>query len=247
MEVQKKFLKGRRLRVFAGPNGSGKSTIFNQVSSDFNIGIYINPDEIANQLISSGEINLLDFEVQRPFKISFQKFLRESKLSAKASIEGVPLNLTLERSIIRTSSREVNYEASFLAEFLRENLLRQGKRVTFETVLVHQSKIDILKFSLSRGYKNYLYFVGTESPLINIDRVRQRVLQGGHNVDVEKISERYFRSMSFLKDATSFSYRAFIFDNSGKEAELIMEIFMGKEITFHSKQVPVWVDKYYFE
>ncbi|MDQ3017651.1 MAG: hypothetical protein M3R25_13155 [Bacteroidota bacterium] len=131
MEVQKKFLKGRRLRVFAGPNGSGKSTIFNQVSSDFNIGIYINPDEIANQLISSGEINLLDYEVQRPFKISFQKFLLESKIKLKASEEGVPLNLALEGSFIRTTSSEVNYEASFLSEFLRENLLRQGKRGDF--------------------------------------------------------------------------------------------------------------------
>jgi len=38
-----------RLRIFAGPNGSGKSTI-KDVLSDNLLGVYINPDEIENEI-----------------------------------------------------------------------------------------------------------------------------------------------------------------------------------------------------
>lgn len=46
MEVNQLYQKNHRLRMFAGPNGSGKSTIFNQISSSFDIGIYLNADDL---------------------------------------------------------------------------------------------------------------------------------------------------------------------------------------------------------
>ena len=46
------------------------------------------------------------------------------------------------------------------------------------------------------GYKVYLYYVGTEDPLINVQRVQEiRVKEGGHNVPKNKIIDRYHRSM----------------------------------------------------
>jgi len=140
----------------------------------------------------------------------------------------------------------ISYEAALIAEFIRENLLRLGKRVTFETVFSHESKIKILDFANQNGYKNYLYFVGTKSPLINIKRVKQRVMLGGHSVDSKIIEDRYYRSMGFLKEAVLKTYRSFIFDNSGKgtEPKLIVEVFKGNQFVYHHSSVPKWIDRY---
>ena len=137
-----------------------------------------------------------------------------------------------------------SYEASFLADLIRYNLIERGKKLTFETVLSHPAKIEFLKKSRDAGYKNYLYYISTEAPVINIERVRQRVKQGGHPVKESKIRSRYYNSLELLREVVKYTYRAFVFDNSGKEANLILEVFKGDEVVFHYPEIPNWVDKY---
>lgn len=60
---------------------------------------------------------------------------------------------------------------------------------------------------------------GLASPLselveINLERVRQRVLKGGHNVPEEDQLRRYSRSMENMRRAFGFADRAMLFDNS---------------------------------
>lgn len=107
----------------------------------------------------------------------------------------------------------------------------------------HPSKIEFLRESKSLGYKNYLYFIATESPIINIERVKQRVKLGGHPVAEEKIKNRYYQSLQNLKAITRNTYRTFIFDNS-KEPTLILEVFKGQNVTYYQDEIPHWVDKY---
>ncbi len=97
----------------------------------------------------------------------------------------------------------------------------------------HRSKIDLLRRSKLEGYKNYLYFVSTESAQINVDRVGQRVQRGGHPVNEDKIRSRHLSSLENLKQAINQTYRSFIFDNSGKEPILILEVFKGEEVTIN--------------
>ena len=108
----------------------------------------------------------------------------------------------------------------------------------------HSSKINFLRKSQKAGYKNYLYYVSTESPIINVERVKQRVKLGGHPVSESKIESRYFNSLKLVKKAIQYSYRSFIFDNSGKEAKLILEVFKGEEVRFNYSEIPKWIDKY---
>lgn len=69
------------------------------------------------------------------------------------------------------------------------------------------------------GFKVYLYFIATEDPAINIDRVDIRVKQGGHAVPADRITERYYRSLDLLPEAIDLAYHAFIFDNSGVDPD----------------------------
>jgi predicted ABC-type ATPase len=78
-----------------------------------------------------------------------------------------------------------------------------SKRISFafETVMSHHSKLDLIDAAKYQEYKVILHFVLTEDPSINVDRVVLRHAKGGHDVPVDKIIDRYHRSVSFLKSA----------------------------------------------
>jgi predicted ABC-type ATPase len=59
----------------------------------------------------------------------------------------------------------------------------------------------VIKTARERGFITYLYLIATENPLINLDRVKNRVDRGGHAVPEEKIRDRYRRSMENLSAA----------------------------------------------
>lgn len=239
------YKTGRRLRVFGGPNGSGKSTVFEQIDLEYDIGVYLNADELEKEFKSKHEIQLADFDLKLTNENSFADFLKTHSLPAKAKSEGLEIDLIQKNNLILNPNQKTHsYEAAVLADFIRYELMSQGKKFTFETVMSHKSKIKFLEKAKTNSYKNYLYFVCTDSPEINVERVRQRVERGGHPVPKEKIISRYYRSLELLKSAVGQTFRTFIFDNTGKESKLILEVFEGSEIVFHHDEIPWWVDEY---
>jgi predicted ABC-type ATPase len=105
-------------------------------------------------------------------------------------------------------------------------------------------KIELLKVSKSLGYRNYLYYISTSDPSINISRVKNRVAFKGHDVPEDKIISRYYRSLGFLKEAVKLSDRAYIFDNSSDEKTWICEITNGSDVDFKVDEIPSWVEEY---
>ncbi|UYQ93862.1 hypothetical protein MKQ68_01975 [Chitinophaga horti] len=65
---------------------------------------------------------------------------------------------------------------------MRRLLLAKGVTFSFETVMSHASKLQVFKDAKAAGYRTYLYFVGTVSVDININRVAEPVKKGGHPV-----------------------------------------------------------------
>lgn len=68
--------------------------------------------------------------------------------------------------------------------------LETGQSLSYETVMSHDSHIDFMREARNRGYEVHLYFVGVSDPQINIDRIAQRVAQGGHDVPKDKTLKR---------------------------------------------------------
>ena len=231
--------------MFAGPNGSGKSTIFNEIRIKFDLGIYLNADEIEMALNRDKVIFFKEYGLNQVSASKFSSFFNNHSLYQKAKDLGVKIDLySGDACIISKSEPSNSYEASIVVDFLRNELIEAKKKVTFETVMSHQSKIEILKKSKSLGFRNYLYFIATENPEINKSRVAERVKNGGHDVPLDKIEERYYKSLSRLKQAVSLTHRAFIFDNSGSRSELILDIRQGDLVTYQTDNIPIWVDFY---
>lgn len=139
------------------------------------------------------------------------------------------------------------YFAAILADFIRQQLVQTKQSFTFETVMSCDDKITLLKKAREAGYKAYLYYICTDSVLINKDRVAGRVLLGGHDVPEEKIEPRYERSLELLLDAIKQTDRAYLFDNSGAEHILIAEVTGGKEIELKVAEIPAWFIKYVYD
>jgi predicted ABC-type ATPase len=132
-----------------------------------------------------------------------------------------------------------SYYASILTDFLRQRALELRRSFTFETVMSHRNKVDLLAQAQAAGFRTHLYFVATERPSINEARVQYRVSEGGHNVPPDKIESRYYRTLELLPEAIRFSNRAYFFDNSDK-AWYFAEITDGVSIELKSKEFPNW-------
>ncbi|TGE13861.1 hypothetical protein [Hymenobacter elongatus] len=52
-----------RPRLFAGPNGSGKSALLDELRGQFNLGVYVNADEIEKQLVRQRFLHLSDYQL----------------------------------------------------------------------------------------------------------------------------------------------------------------------------------------
>lgn len=104
--------------------------------------------------------------------------------------------------------------AQKIADELRERFIAEGRDFAFETVMSHESKLEVMRHAREAGFHLTLLFVATENPRINVERVEARVRMGGHSVPHDRIIARYARTMSSLIDATLIVDRTVLFDNS---------------------------------
>ena len=153
--------------------------------------------------------------------------------------------ISIENNSFTTDAVIDSYLAADLAEFIRQQLLNSGVSFTYETVMSHSGKIDFLKKARENGFRVYLYYVATDDPDININRVKVRIEQDGHSVPDEVISNRYYKSLNNLREAVKQTDRAYIFDNSETQANLIAEINDGTDVTMNDAvEMPKWVAEY---
>ncbi len=233
------------MRVFAGPNGSGKSFLYNVLhdSGKFNSTYFLNADNIERQLGEKGFINLSELNLRADIQ-SYLEFSESSSLIVKARNEGYNVDIQFVDNFLVNKSKNTNsYEAAFLASYLRKEFIKVGRSFAFETVMSHSSKLNDIKEANSAGFQTYLYYIATESPIINIDRIESRVAKGGHWVADDKVISRFHDSLSLLYDAIQLVKRAYIFDNSGREYKLIAEFNNGIMKDSHHK-LPSWFHKY---
>jgi predicted ABC-type ATPase len=108
-------------------------------------------------------------------------------------------------------------EAQKTADILREECIKAKQSFSFETVMSHPSKLEVLDRAREAGFFVQVFFIGIEDPRINVERVALRVAQGGHDVPIEKIEPRWRRSMDLAADAILRADQAFVFDNSDTE------------------------------
>lgn len=230
-----------RLRMFAGPNGSGKTTVKLALQKPAKwFGIYINPDDLEKAIRETGSLSLDSFELKSTTQQVREYFTQSSFLQAN--------NLADAAGMIRCDDNRIDfsglafnsYYASVLSDFLRRLAMDAGMSFSFETVMSAPDKVELLREAQERGYRTYLYYFATADPAINIQRVKNRLAEGGHDVPEDKIVERYHRSLGYLAQALRNSNRAYLFDTSEADAWFFAEVTEGDTFELKTGAIPNW-------
>jgi predicted ABC-type ATPase len=148
---------------------------------------------------------------------------------------------SLEKEIPNYTER--NIQAANIAEERRLAAFREHRAVAFETVMSTPEKVALMTHAKAEGYEVTLVFVTTDDAEKNVQRVQNRVAQGGHAVEPDAIRDRYAKTMSLLGAALDHADQAKIYDNSST-TPMVVAVKQGAELDLHNPaQHPAWVQK----
>ena len=119
---------------------------------------------------------------------------------------------------------KVSFEAGRIMLNRIKELLSENKNFAFETTLSSLSYQNKIVEAKQKGYRVTLLFFWLQNTELAKERVRIRVLEGGHNIEPEVIERRYIRGIKNLFDIyLPLVDGALIFDNSEGRHELIAD------------------------
>jgi predicted ABC-type ATPase len=127
------------------------------------------------------------------------------------------------RQVLKSASEHLSNSRSFAVEttLSGKNYLRmmlEARRIGFEVVLV---------------------YIGTENVELNLARIRNRVLTGGHDVPEADVRRRYQRSFENLPLAAKRADHTVLFDNSTEDGYRLVAI-LGSGEDHWFKDPPYW-------
>ncbi len=112
---------------------------------------------------------------------------------------------------------EANIAAVVRIEAWLEASINAHQTVGVETVLSTDKYRRLVLAAKQKQFEFRLLYIVLESPDLNVARVRQRVMKGGHDVDETKIRERWGKSLRQLPWFLDRADQAAIYDNSGSK------------------------------
>lgn len=127
---------------------------------------------------------------------------------------------------------KVSFEAGRIMIKRINELLETKENFAFETTLATKSYKSKVVSAQSKNYTVTLLFFWLQNVDLAIERVKTRVMEGGHNIEIEVIRRRYVNGIKNLFDIyLSVVDEVLIYDNSGGIPELIAEKTLESEIT----------------
>lgn len=112
-----------------------------------------------------------------------------------------------------------------------DKLIQNQKDFAFETTLSTKSYIQTIKKAREHCYQTTLVFLWLDSVDLAIERVKTRVLEGGHNIPKPVIIRRYYSGLSNLFNLyIPICDYWMIFNNSVSPSKLIAEGYQDKDL-----------------
>lgn len=147
-------------------------------------------------------------------------------------------NPSLTQDQANAQAWQVGYD--YLVEAITHN-----KDYIFETTLGGNSISQLLSDAMKSGVQVRIFYCGLSSAELHIERVHNRVLNGGHDIPEDKIRERYISSIHNMMRLLPGCHQVEVIDNStpfinGKPAiKKLFSVQAGK-IKIFEQDMPAW-------
>jgi predicted ABC-type ATPase len=117
-------------------------------------------------------------------------------------------------------------------------LIQHKSDFAFETMLSTKSYVNLIREAHQANYKITLVFFYLDSAQLAIERVKKRVLQGGHSIPEFIIRRRFLRGINNLKNLyIPIVDNWMVFDNSENELKFVAERSENKEVNIYNSSV----------
>ena len=130
-------------------------------------------------------------------------------------------------------------KAGKIAVHLRNNCFLEEKSFNEETTLTGKTILKIITKAKKLGYQIHLFYIGVDNPMIVKERVKNRVLRGGHGISPEIIEKRYYESLQNLEKLIYQCDSIEIYDNSEKFIRIFY--YENKQIHINNIEKVNWI------
>jgi predicted ABC-type ATPase len=143
---------------------------------------------------------------------------------------------------------KVSFEAGRIMLNRINELLELNENFAFETTLATKSYKSKVEYAQEKKYTVTLLFFWLQNVDLAIERVKTRVLEGGHNIETDIIHRRYKKGIKNLFEIyLPIVDEVMIFDNSAGKPELIAEKIVESDINILNTDKFNKLKKYYNE
>ncbi len=120
--------------------------------------------------------------------------------------------------------------------------LENRQSFAIETTLSSRSTLATILQAEERGFVVHLIYVCVDNAERSIQRVCERVTQGGHDVPEVDVRRRYERSLQNLPDVLRRVHKGIVFENSGNRPRRVLETQAGV-IVWRADTQTEWVTR----
>ena len=138
----------------------------------------------------------------------------------------------IARGLSGRNTDVVAFEAGRIMLRRLQQLGNSGADFAFESTLSSRTFAPFLRKLQAQGYQVVIYYFSLANATLAINRVKIRVLQGGHDVPADVVRRRFGRSLSnFFTIYAPLANQWALFDNSSSPQALPVAAQMTDELT----------------
>lgn len=136
------------------------------------------------------------------------------------------------------NTESVAIEAARIMLHRIDELLEEGVDFAIETTLATRSYVSLVHRARKAGYNITLIYIWLKSPELALQRVAERVRNGGHNIPEEVVRRRYRNGINNLfKLFMPICDVWIVADNSQNDLKLIAKKSAGFDITVENNDI----------
>ena len=142
----------------------------------------------------------------------------------------------IARGLSPFNPESVAIEAGRLMLQRIEDLLAKDETFSIETTLATKSYINLVRRAQAKGYRVNILFFWLRTPELAMQRVAERVANGGHNIPEDIIRRRYTAGITnlFKLFIPIVDYWA-IYDNTERHRKKVATGYLGKKDIFDTE------------